>query len=68
MCVCTCAGCGRVGSESMTWHFLSPVSAPQYGLNAQPCLAILYYYFTNDTHTVHKRRGSACECSCVTVR
>lgn len=59
-------GVGGWVSESMTWHFLHPVSAPDYGLNAQPCLAILYY---SNTHTpVHERGGSARECSCVTVR
>lgn len=27
--------------ESMTRHFLHPASAPDYGQNAQPCLAVL---------------------------
>lgn len=57
--VCACARVQGVGgwvSESMTWHFLHPVSAPDYGLNAQPCLAILYYSNT-DTHTDTAREG-----------
>lgn len=53
VCECLCARVQGVGgwvSENMTWHFLHPVSAPDYGLNAQPCLAILYYSTTH-THT-----------------
>lgn len=61
MAVCECLsarvlGVGGWVSESMTWHFLHPVSAPDYGLNAQPCLAILYYSTTH-THTVQNTRG-----------
>ena len=66
VCECLCARVQGVGGwvlESMTWHFLHPVSAPDYGLNAQSCLAILYC----STHT-HERGGSARERSCVTVR
>ena len=72
VCECLCARVQGVGgwvSESMTWHFLHPVSAPDNGLNAQPRLAILYYSTTHThTHTEHKRGGSARERSCVTVR
>lgn len=50
VCECLCARVQGVGGwvlESMTWHFLHPVFAPDYGLNAQPCLAILYYSTTH---------------------
>lgn len=61
-------GVGWWVSESMTWHFLQPVSAPDYGLNAQPCLAVLYSTTLSQTHRVHESGVSAREHSWVTVR
>lgn len=54
VCECFCVRVCRVWaggfSEIMTWHFLHPVPAPDYGKNAQPCLAILYSTTHTNTH------------------
>lgn len=71
-CLCARTGCGRVGfffPESMTRHFLHPASAPDYGQNAQPCLAVLSDDGAQDAHWPSVN-GADCarERSCATGR